>query len=192
MAQVTVSVDDAVGGRFPPVCARTGERSDGTLRIDVPLRRPLRPWRSRRPLVPGATGARVLAIRVPSTEAAEASLDNRRAERTLLWVGALLSVAGLGTALAAPIGSDPGLDLGRPAAQIIVAILIGLTLTASAAAIVTGRRISHASIRVMLDASGQWVGLSGVHPAFADAVRAEQRRRLRRVPEAVGHRRATV
>jgi hypothetical protein len=39
MAAVTVFVDDAVIGRFPEVCAKTGEPSNGWMRVDARISR---------------------------------------------------------------------------------------------------------------------------------------------------------
>lgn len=195
MAQVTVSVDDATCGRFPPVCAGTGTRSDGTLTIDATVTSARLAARRRLLLLlagpPGWALLAVLAVvrpapgrrpapprvRVPWTEAAEVRARDRRVERTLLWLGCLVSAAALAVAVSAPIGDDPGLALDRPAARIVVATLVTLVVGTAAAAIVTELRIVRGEIVAALDESGRWVTLCDVHPAFRDAVREDQRRR---------------
>jgi hypothetical protein len=197
MTQVTVLVDDAVNGRFPPVCALTGTRSDGTVTIGATVTRERQRARRRLLLLltgpPGWAVALLLArsatrptpvespatlgVRIPWTEAAEARVLRLRAERALLWLSFLASAVALAFVMWGPIGHQPGLALDRLAARIIVGTLVALVAGTAAAARVAHHRTRRADIAAHLDESGRWVTLTAVHPAFRDAVREEQRRR---------------
>jgi hypothetical protein len=187
MADVRVFVDDAVLGRLPDVCAKSGAPADGWLTVTETVGRSggiatpwllllliLGPLGWLALLVIALAGSRLrseqLTVQVPWTEVADARL--RAARRTLhLLVGLTalavtgLFVVGLNTA---GIDEAPG---GAPA--------LAVTLLAAAAAGVIGAgiaswRVGQVTVGVDLDASRRWVTLIGVHPRFVAEVRARQ------------------
>ena len=131
MAVVTVFVDDAVCGRFPPVCAKTGQPSDGSLSLSHDVRGAssvstawllllllLGPIGWLMLLVLALANPRQtewLTVQLPwSTEAME-RLRAARAQRRNLWIGAAASLVGSAAALVAWTGAGTALDLRLPA-----------------------------------------------------------------------------
>jgi len=189
MASVTVFVDDAVCGRFPPVCAKTGRPSDGRLAVvhDVQGSSSVSTAWLLLLLVLGPVGwlmLLVLAIANPrrsewltvelpwSTEAME-HLGALRARRRNLWIGAAAAVVGGLVTLVASAQAHVG--------QLYAYRLVAVTLLVAAVACAVGAlaaewRVGRASVSVGLDASRRWVTLWGVAPEFAQAVRARQTR----------------
>lgn len=170
MAATTVFVDDAVRGSLPPVCARTGVPTRKRLTIHEDLTGGLGAawvllffgplgWLVLL-LVAAARRRRTLTVRIPYSDQ---ELDRyvRTARRTVhlaLGTGALLLAclaAGFGLAL-----SDP--------APLVAAGLVVLGV-GGIAVIVNGTLARRLVVGIDLDASGRWVTLSGVHPAFAAA-----------------------
>ncbi|MBN2621807.1 MAG: hypothetical protein JXA83_00505 [Acidimicrobiales bacterium] len=181
---VTVFVDDAVQGRFPRVCARTGRPSDGWLTVDENV---ARSSKMSTPLLAvlllaGPIGwaaivlfsphtSDLLTVRVPWSADVHARIVDLRRGRRAAWAAAALA----GVALVATLVSGAGGP--TMLAQVVLVTLALATAGAVVAALVTEHRIGRLSVGVDLDASRRWVTLRNVHPHFAAAASADQRRR---------------
>jgi hypothetical protein len=165
MARVEVFVDDAVRGRLPNVCVKTGERADGKFRIEqswggvgagwlLVLLGPLG-WIA---LAVWATAARrdVLTVRLPYCTAAFEREIRLSRERLVAAVVAIV----LGFAALVQLASVPR------------SVWVAATVTAVVVAAVVHARLSWTQVGIRLDASRRWIRLSNVHPAFAEAVNA--------------------
>jgi hypothetical protein len=167
MASVEVFVDDAVRGRLPSVCAKTGEPAVGVQRIEQPFGGLGFAWLL---VFLGPLGwllllmiavfhrREVLTVRVPMSRAAsEAERDLRRA-RLLAWVVAAGAFgAGFARLLLVP-----------------VPIWMGIAVAAAFVAVVIHVALQFRQVDVRLDASRRWVTLRGVHPNFVAAVHQSQ------------------
>lgn len=169
MAAVSVFVDDAIRGDLPLVCAKTGEPTDLIVRMRQPVGGGLPPaaWLllllgplgivALVALALAWPGAEHLTVRVPETEASFAR--ERQLER---W-----RLAALGAGVFVPLygafrgGMFPLLWLALGAAF----------LTAAAALHVM---VWRQSIGVGIDVTRRWVTLTGVHPAFVEAVQRQE------------------
>jgi hypothetical protein len=165
MASVEVFVDDAVRGRLPNVCVKTGEKADGKLRIEqdcgglgggwfvlLLLFGPFG-WIVLAILSATARGS-VLTVRLPYSEAAvdrEVRLSRER------WVAVAVAVL-LGLAAIARLASIPR-----------TVWWVGAVVALVVAAIVHVRFV-FTRVHIRLDASGRWITLSNVHPEFVRAV----------------------
>ena len=163
MASVTVFVDDAVQGKFPPVCAYTGDETRRLARVDARIGGPsplvwllllggppgwallfvlLVCWRTER-----------LSVKVSYSDVA---LGRDRVRRGVRWVsGGLTLVA---AAMAVTAGS------------VLANVWLGIALVAAVATFVTHALLYFDGIDVDLDASRRWVTIRGVHERFAAAV----------------------
>jgi hypothetical protein len=186
---VTVFVDDAVQGRFPPVCARTGRPGDGRLTIDseavgsrsIPL-----------PLVVvlllvgpvgwavyfvlsflSAPGER-LTVRLPWTADSQERIVALRRRKNGAWAAAAAGAAACAVAVVLVAGSSGGTTL---TARVVIGAIVLASAVAAGVALVAEARLGRERVRVELDASRRWVTLVNVHPAFRQAVRADQARR---------------
>jgi hypothetical protein len=168
MAAIEVFVDDAVRGRLPDVCVKTGERADGKLRIEqdcdglnggwylLVLLGPFG-WLVLA-LVAITARRRTLTVRLPYSAGAvdqEVRLSRER------WIGVAVAVL-----------------LGLAAADRFAAIprsvwLVGAAVALVVAAVVHVRYV-WTRVHIRLDASRRWITLSNVHPAFVRAVIAMQ------------------
>jgi hypothetical protein len=168
MASVEVFVDDAVRGRFPPVCAKTGAPAVGVQRIVQTYGGVGAAWLL---VFLGPVGwlllvlvalfhrGELLTVRVPMSRAAsEAERDVKRARLVATAVA-------LGAFASAFIDLQP---LPRP---VWVAVAVVATVVALVAHVVLFVR----QVGVELDASRRWVTLRGVHPDFVAAVGEWQR-----------------
>ena len=170
MAAVSVFVDDAVRGRLPLVCAKTGEPADLVIRMQHPVRSGVSGWVWLLALLgpPGwlallvvlmlFSSTEYLTVRIPETEAVyarERSLERFR----------------LGAFLAAPFVALCGLVYPG----MFPALWFGLAASLLVAGLLLHALVSSEAIRVRLDASRRWVTLSGVHPAFVRAVEEQER-----------------
>ena len=186
---VTVFVDDAVQGRFPPVCARTGRPGDGRLTIDseavgsrsIPL-----------PLVVvlllvgpvgwavyfvlsflSAPGER-LTVRLPWTADSQERIVALRRRKNGAWAAAAAGAAACAVAVLLVAGSSGGTTMTT---RVVIGSVVLASAVAAGVALVAEWRLGRESVRVELDASRRWVTLGNVHPAFRQAVRADQARR---------------
>jgi hypothetical protein len=189
MASVTAFVDDAVCGRFPPVCAKSGRPSDGRLSLTHDVRGAssvstawlllllvLGPLGWLALLVLAIANPRQsewLTVEVPwSTEAME-RLRAVRARRRNLWIGAGAAFVGGFLALVMSAQAHVG---QLYAYRLAAVVLLAATLACVAGALVAEWRVGQASVSAGLDVSRRWVTLRGVAPEFARAVRARQTR----------------
>lgn len=186
---VTVFVDDAVQGRFPPVCARTGRPGDGRLTIDsevtgsgqlsMPLVVVL--------LLVGPVGWVVylvlclsgprperLTVHVPWTVDSHKRILALRRRRSSAWAVAAAGVAVCAAALVLSGGRAGGATMTT---KVVVATIVVASAAAAAVALGAERRLGRESVHVELDASRRWVTLRNVHPAFRQTVHADQARR---------------
>ncbi|HEX6422555.1 MAG TPA: hypothetical protein VFZ79_03705 [Acidimicrobiales bacterium] len=115
-----------------------------------------------------------LAVQVPWTTDTQAGVDALRRRRRYAWalaaIAAVASFAMVATA-AGPV-AGPGMT-----ARVVQSIVLLVGVAAVAVALAAEWRLGRRAVRVDLDASRRWVTLGNVHPAFARAVRADQRRR---------------
>jgi hypothetical protein len=163
MASVEVFVDEAVRGRFPAVCAKTGEPAVGVQRVVQHFGGPgvawllvfLGPFGWLLLLMIAVTQRReVLTVRIPMSGAAFAAERDLSRARLLAWVvaaGAFFS--GFARLLAVP-----------------VPIWMGIAVAAGVVAVVIHVALQFRQVGVRIDASRRWVTLSGVHPDFVTAV----------------------
>ena len=188
MVRVTVFVDDAVRGRLPAVCAKTGVPSDGWLTVESPIGRWSRvgtPWLLVLAFLPpvgwgillllalfAPDRSEALTVQVPWTEVAQERVDALRRRNRALWGAIALSAVGLVSAL----GLRGDVNVDHMTAQAGLAVLVIVAVTAFVGVLVTDSQIVRASIAVDLDASRRWVTFDHVHPQFRDAVLAQQRR----------------
>jgi hypothetical protein len=185
---VTVFVDDAVQGRFPPVCARTGRPGDGRLTIDseavgsrsIPL--PLAVVL----LLVGPMGWAVyfvlsflsapgerLTVSLPWTADSQERIVALRRRKNGAWAAAAAGAAACTVAVILVAGSG-GTTM---TARVVIGAIALASAVAAGVALVTESRLGRERVRVELDASRRWVTLVNVHPAFRQAVRADQARR---------------
>lgn len=190
---VRVFVDDAVQGRFPRVCARTGRPSDGWLSIDAVVGRsrsmsttaivllilfggPLG-WIVVLLFSPGQPTDR-LRVELPWTLDTQTEVVALRQRRRLAWIA---SVAGAAAAFALVLTTAGGAGWTMSSRAVLVTLVVG-AIGAAAVALATEWQIGRRAVGVELDASRRWVTLTNVHPNFARAVRAGQQRRSQPQP----------
>jgi hypothetical protein len=167
MAAVSVFVDDAVRGRLPPVCVKTGEptdfvvltrqevgRSAGLAWLLVFLGPP--GWIALVLVTMMGSNSEYLTVRLPQTPAA-------RNRENLLERRRLAAIAGL---------CIPMLGLVRPGPFPLLwwALLAAVFATVVALQVLITRQ----RIGIFLDASRRWVTLTRVHPDFVRAVDREE------------------
>jgi hypothetical protein len=169
MASVEVFVDDAVRGRFPSVCAKTGEPAVGVQRIVQQFGGLGAAWLL---VFLGPLGwlllvlialfhrGEVLTVRVPMSRAASAVERDLRRARLGAWV------------VAASAFTSGYVRLG----PVPVPIWMGMAVAAALVAVVIHVVLPFRQVGVHLDASRRWVTLSGVHPDFVTAVHEWQAR----------------
>jgi hypothetical protein len=173
MAGTSVFVDDAVQGHLPMVCARTGAPADGLHRIHrtfgggspwaflLIFFGPIG-WLVLLVTIALAGRSRELVVRLPYSH--DALATERGQFRAAVAAGSVLLGA---TAVATVLLFDA--SRGRTAETLL--LLAGIV--GAAAAVVTAvlaARYTSARPGIDLDASGRWVTLRRVHPAFAAAV----------------------
>ena len=185
---VRVFVDDAVQGRFPRVCARTGRPSDGWLSIDAVVGRsrsmsataivllilfggPLG-WIVVLLFSPGQPTDR-LRVELPWTVDTQAEVVALRQRRRLAWIASLAGAAG---AVLLVVTTAGGAGWTMSSRVVLVTVVVGV-IGAAAVALATEWQIGRRTVGVELDASRRWVTLTNVHPNFARAVGAGQQRR---------------
>jgi hypothetical protein len=169
--KTTVFVDDAVLGHFPAVCAKTGEHTDGLYRIDGQVRSPGRAalllliflgpigWIILL-FAMIASGPERVHTRIPYSSAAVGRERFITRSRTWSLVATLVFVV-----LAVS---------GGIAAFEIPAVWTTLAVVAFLGFVALQGWLEFTRVHVSIDGSRRWITLSGVHPKFAEAVRATQ------------------
>jgi len=159
---VRVRVGDALAGRLPRVCCMTGARAEGFAPIVVPKRLGVA-WLL---LLAGPVGVLVLAaiwprvrvrylVRLPMSAVAFARMHALQVRRLWCgWLGALGVVATFGLLWVPPI-----------ALVVFVASVVAIVVAVQAHLVLPWTFPS-----AVVDATGRWVTLRGVHPAFVAAV----------------------
>ena len=172
VAQVTVFVDDAVLGRFPPLCVKDGVPTADGLTVHSPIQNgngfgivwllllggPLG-WLG---LIILSIARRpdVLTVQLPLSQTAH---ERMRTARRNCWIATSSTLLFAVVALIA-FGRDTS------GGRTIAAAFGLLALVALAQLTMVMRRLRSASVDISLDASRRWVTLSRVHPGFADHV----------------------
>ena len=169
MAAVSVFVDDAIRGRLPLVCAKTGEPADLVIRVRHPVGGGVQSmawlllflgppgWAAFFLVMILGSGQEYLTVRIPETDGSYNR--EKRLERSRI------AVFGMGVALMLygimlP-GMFPALWLVSGAACLVAAVVLHF-------------KVTQQSIGISLDASRRWVTLSGVHPNFVHAVQIQE------------------
>ena len=174
MTTATVFVDDAVQGHLPMVCARTGAPADGLHRIHKVIGGSsgwlwllifLGPfgWLFLVAALAFSGRSRELLVRLPYSNAA---LDQERREFRSAVVAGLAMVASVVALIVALLGPQPR----SQSAETVVYVLIITSVVAALTTFVLASRYSTRRPGIVLDASGRWVNLNGVHADFARAV----------------------
>ena len=172
MASVTVFVDDAVRGDWPPICVRSGAPAEWTATVRVPVNRPseavwllvlLGPvgWLILAILLGGGLNHEVLTVQLPYSGALEVKFRERRGRRNVAIVAAVVLTA-LGL-----IGTSAG-----------YAILLVPGVIAIVVAVFRHSQMVLDDVAIELDGSRRWVTISGVADEFARAVESRDRRSL--------------
>lgn len=169
-ATATVFVDDAVRGDLPAVCAKTGAPATRRLTIHQDLTGGLGAawvlvffgplgWLVLL-LVALSRRRSTLTVRIPYADD-ELGRYVRTARRTFHLA------IGTGVALLAIFGAAFGLALSDPSPLVFAGI--GVLVVGGLAVVVNGAVARRMLVGVGLDASGRWVTLTRVAPAFAAA-----------------------
>jgi hypothetical protein len=188
MADVRVFVDDAVLGRLPAMCVKTGAPADGWLTVSETVGRtggvatpwlllllllgPLG-WLALLVIALAGSGRRPeqLTVVVPWTEVADERLRAARRFQRLL-VG--LTVAAV--AVLVVVGLNPrGIGEVSGATPVLAVALLAAAVAGLVGVAVAAWRVGQVTVGVDLDASRRWVTLQGVHPRFAAEVRADRK-----------------
>jgi len=168
MAAVSVFVDDAIQGRLPGLCVRTGAPADLLIRTRAPVGGGLGGAMYLLVLFgpPGwlvlvlwaflAPGSEQITVRLPYTQAA---WDDERRQARLR-----LAMLGLGPALLL-------MALVRPGPLPQVWLVLGVASLIAAAVLYTVHYMGDTG--VYLDGSRRWVTLTRVHPEFARAAQRQ-------------------
>jgi hypothetical protein len=181
-ASTVVFVDDAVRGTLPGVCAKTGRPASRFLTIHQDLTGGLGAawvlvffgplgWLILA-LVAATRRRSNLTVRIPYADD-ELEAYVRAARRTMHVA------VGTGVVLAAIIAAHFALVLGS---STTVGLLMATVVIGGIAVLVSGVVARRMLVGVGLDASGRWVTLSRVHPAFAAACRADRQQAGPAVP----------
>ena len=180
MSTVTVFVDDAVQGHLPMVGATDGAPAEGLHRIHTSIGGssgwlwllvffgPIG-WILLIALSLGGSG-RDLMVRLPYTH------DALRRERSMFRDAVVAGAVMVGAAVAAFVaylGPTPRSNVRETLMLLCAAIAVAAAIATAA----LGFRSTTHRPGIELDASGRWVTLRGVHPAFADACSAAGSRR---------------
>lgn len=167
-AQVTVFVDDAVLGRLPRICVKSGLRTDDTLTLRARIGDPNRLGIAWLLLLAGPLGwlglvilaaarrpSETLTVELPLSEAAYSQLQ--QAKRAIWPLIATMSI--LLVAFVFALGQHNPFLEGTVAFAIVVATALWVRAIF---------QVRERSVTVGLDASRRWVTLGGVHPNFAE------------------------
>jgi hypothetical protein len=164
MASVEVFVDDAVRGLLPHVCAKTGARADGKLRVEQARGGMGAGWLL---VFLGPLGWLVLVVLAVTTRRESLTLrlpySAEAVDRELRLVHARFAAIS-----AAAVFAIGGVVVDVSPLRELFAVAAIATLVVAAIAHVC---LAWVRVTIRLDASRRWVTLSGVHPAFAIAVK---------------------
>jgi hypothetical protein len=179
MSTVTVFVDDAVQGHLPMIGVTDGAPAEGLHRIHLTIGGSsgwlwllifLGPigWILLIALSALSSGRRFM-VRLPYTYAA---ITRERARLMAALAAGGVLVASLIMWAVAMTGPTPRSNVR----ETLVLLCVGVAIAAAVTTLVLGVRCSLARPRIELDASGRWVTLSRVDPAFAAACEDAGRR----------------
>lgn len=165
MAAVSVFVDDAVRGRLPLVCVKTGEPTDLVVRVRQEIRRSLGiawllvflgppGWVALVLVTMMGSNSEYLTVRLPQTRAAFDREKQLQRSRLAAFAAGVLIIAAYG--LARPV-LFPTLWLFVAGALLVAGVVLHL-------------KVWRETVGITLDASRRWVTLTGVHPDFVRAV----------------------
>ena len=176
MAAATVFVDDAVLGRLPPVCAKTGVETADHLVMTVPVGGSDGFGIAWLLIVLGPIGwlglflygvlrrVETLTVRLPYCDEAYIELSNARHARRNVGLASIVLF------VAAVLFLIPQSYAGRVAAGALGAACLWMMITY----IVETFRVRRAAVGVDLDGSRRWVTLSHVSNVFSDSVKRAQ------------------
>jgi hypothetical protein len=171
VAEVTVFIDDAVLGDFPPLCIKEGIPTSDRLTWREPVSSLGSGWLL---VLLGPVGWLCLLLiggrsgdvtaKLPFCEFAYRRLKVTQRMQTI-WITFAVVASLLGLAAVAI----------QSRASIAAAVALGLAaLAATVKAAIETRRLRYLIVRLELDGSRRWVTISGVHPAFAQEVAARR------------------
>jgi hypothetical protein len=170
MARAWAPLSAASAGALPPLCARSGGATSRFRAVQAKARAGWTWWLLPLGVVPFLVVrhfALEVTVLVPLSERIERRLDRLRVGGVIALLQAVLLIA-LGT-----------LDAHRAALLLGVAfLLVALLFRATGAAL---------SVRVQVDPSARAVLLTGVHPAFRDAVDHRHQEGWGSAEEAIGY-----
>ena len=168
MASISVFVDDAVLGRLPNVCAKTGAPANGRQRIDQTRGGLGAAWLL---LLLGPIGWVVFLVVALDVASGGRSRSTCRCRRPP-------SSTSAGCARAGGPSSPARCSSSRAASSELeplpVEAWLGFALVAGVAALALQLVLAFDRVGVRLDASHRWVTLSGVDARFVDAVHVQQ------------------
>jgi hypothetical protein len=176
MATAIVFIDDAVLGRLPSVCAKTGVETVDHLNITVPVGGSDGLGVAWLLLLAGPFGwiglgvyamgrrSETITVRLPYSDAAYAQLSQaRRVRRNAGLASLALFVLGLFLLI-------PQTFTSRVGAAALAVLGLGMLISYLAQTF----HCKRLAVRVALDGSRRWVTLSGVSDVFAEAVRRSE------------------
>jgi hypothetical protein len=176
MATATVFVDDAVLGRLPPICAKTGVETADHLVMTVPVGGSDGFGLAWLLILAGPIGwlglfvygvvrrVETLTVRLPYCDGAYNELSNARRIRRNV------GLASIALFVVAVLFLIPRTHLAWVAAGALGAACLWMMITYIAETV----RIRRAAVGVALDGSRRWVTLSRVSDEFADSVKRSQ------------------
>ncbi len=176
MADVVVSVDDAVRGTLPGICVKEGVPTESTLKLNrnvgsgaglgvawlLILFGPLG-WFGLLIAAFVRSPADRLGVRVPFSASSYGRLVYAR-RMLRIWV----TVTGFLSFLAIVL-----LAFHNPGAEALAVVAGVFSLVSLWMLLMASRRLSYARVGIMLDGTRRWLTISGAHPEFADAARAQ-------------------
>jgi hypothetical protein len=188
MAAATVFVDDAVLGRFPNVCVKTGAPAEGLLTVHTPVGADTRlgvwwllvlagppGWLALVVLSWGSNGnGETLTVQVPWTEAAQQDYDEARRQRRQRGLVALALVVG---------GVLVGVSSESSGTRLLTSLMVLAAFGFFVARMVAIWHVDRTTVDVRIDASRRWVTLGGVHNDFAHAVEVARAGRQPAAPD---------
>lgn len=177
MAAVTVFIDDAVRGNLPGICAKSAEPTTRHMTITEDMSGSLGAlWLA---VLFGPVGWLVLVLVALSRRRSNLTVRLPYSTQVLGWYTSAVremywciggTVAALGLCVAASV-AIPIVDGSTAWIAAMAVLVVGVVATA-----VCRWRALRLLVGLTLDASGRWVTLHDVHPVFAEACTAAERR----------------